>query len=203
MQRRKRRRLAGAGSRRHVRLWVAATTVASGAPAATAGGVRENRWRTAAVGNRRARLPAECRVMERAVLTLPASWRATFPRRCSPRSRSSRSSWPPRCTCRPWKGGGFGMFSTLDHGGFRGVDVVVDAPGRSEQVEIAASLQTRGGPGGRASRRLAAARPRGRDRGAGAAARAAGLARHALGLARRLRSRDAARVGAPDAHLYL
>lgn len=41
-----------------------------------------------------------------------------------------------------WKGGGFGMFSTLDHGGFRGVDVVVDAPGRSEQVEIAASLQT-------------------------------------------------------------
>ena len=56
-----------------------------------------------------------------------------------------------------WKGGGFGMFSTLDHGGFRGVDVVVDAPGRSEQVEIAASLQTRGGPGGRVSRRLAAA----------------------------------------------
>ena len=40
-----------------------------------------------------------------------------------------------------WKGGGFGMFSTLDHGGFRGVDVVVDAPGRSEHVEIAASLQ--------------------------------------------------------------
>src|SRR5215207_6093346 len=40
-----------------------------------------------------------------------------------------------------WKGGGFGMFSTLDHGGFRRVDVVVDAPGRSEHVEIAASLQ--------------------------------------------------------------
>jgi hypothetical protein len=41
-----------------------------------------------------------------------------------------------------WKGGGFGMFSTLDHGGFRGVDVVVDAPDRSEHVEIAPSLQT-------------------------------------------------------------
>ena len=41
----------------------------------------------------------------------------------------------------PWKGGGFGMFATLDHGGFRGVDVVVDASGRSEQVEVAASLQ--------------------------------------------------------------
>jgi hypothetical protein len=41
----------------------------------------------------------------------------------------------------PWKGGGFGMFATLDHGGFRGVEVVVDAPDRSEQVEIAASLE--------------------------------------------------------------
>jgi hypothetical protein len=42
----------------------------------------------------------------------------------------------------PWKGGGFGMFATLDHGAFRGVDVVVDAPDRSEQVEIAPSLQS-------------------------------------------------------------
>ena len=41
----------------------------------------------------------------------------------------------------PWKGGGFGMFASLDHGGFRGIDVVVDASDRSEQVEIAASLQ--------------------------------------------------------------
>jgi len=41
-----------------------------------------------------------------------------------------------------WKGGGFGMFSTLDHGAFRGVNVVVEAPERSEQVEIASSLQS-------------------------------------------------------------
>lgn len=41
-----------------------------------------------------------------------------------------------------WKGGGFGMFSTLDHGGFRGIDVVVDAPDRSEHVAIAESLRT-------------------------------------------------------------
>jgi hypothetical protein len=41
----------------------------------------------------------------------------------------------------PWKGGGFGMFSTLDHGAFRGVDVVVEAPGRSEQLEIPPSLE--------------------------------------------------------------
>ena len=39
----------------------------------------------------------------------------------------------------PWKGGGFGMFSTLDHGAFRGVDVVVEGPERSEALELAAS----------------------------------------------------------------
>ena len=41
----------------------------------------------------------------------------------------------------PWKGGGFGMFSTLDHSAYRHIDVVVDAPGRSEALEIPASLQ--------------------------------------------------------------
>ena len=35
-----------------------------------------------------------------------------------------------------WKGGGFGMFSTLDHGAYRGVDIVVDGPDRSESLEI-------------------------------------------------------------------
>jgi hypothetical protein len=41
-----------------------------------------------------------------------------------------------------WKGGGFGMFSTLDHGAYRGVDIVVDAPDRSESLEIPPSLET-------------------------------------------------------------
>jgi hypothetical protein len=41
-----------------------------------------------------------------------------------------------------WKGGGFGMFSTLDHGAYRGVHVVVDAPDRSEALEIPPSLAT-------------------------------------------------------------
>lgn len=40
----------------------------------------------------------------------------------------------------PWKGGGFGMFSTLDQAAFRGVDIVIDAPGRSETLDIPASL---------------------------------------------------------------
>ena len=40
-----------------------------------------------------------------------------------------------------WKGGGFGMFATLDHGAYRGVDIVVDAPDRSESLEIPHSLE--------------------------------------------------------------
>jgi hypothetical protein len=46
-----------------------------------------------------------------------------------------------------WKGGGFGMFSTLDHGAFRGVDIVVEATERSEEIELFPSLQ---GPAARA-----------------------------------------------------
>ena len=41
----------------------------------------------------------------------------------------------------PWKGGGFGMFSTLDHGAYRGVDVVIDGPDRSEGLDIPESLE--------------------------------------------------------------
>ncbi len=41
-----------------------------------------------------------------------------------------------------WKGGGFGMFSTLDHGAYRGVDVLIEAPDRSEMLEIPPSLET-------------------------------------------------------------
>lgn len=40
-----------------------------------------------------------------------------------------------------WKGGGFGMFSTLDHGAFRGVDVVIEAPDRSEAQDVPPSLE--------------------------------------------------------------
>ena len=40
----------------------------------------------------------------------------------------------------PWKGGGFGMFSTLDHGAFRGIEIVVDGDDRSETIAIAPSL---------------------------------------------------------------
>ena len=40
-----------------------------------------------------------------------------------------------------WKGGGFGMFSTLDHGAYRGVVATIEAPDRSETLEMPPSLE--------------------------------------------------------------
>ena len=40
-----------------------------------------------------------------------------------------------------WKGGGFGMFSTLDNAPFRTIRIFVEAPGRSEEIQVAPSLQ--------------------------------------------------------------
>ena len=41
----------------------------------------------------------------------------------------------------PWKGGGFGMFSTTDDGGRRYVRIFVSAADRSEEIAISPSLQ--------------------------------------------------------------
>ena len=41
----------------------------------------------------------------------------------------------------PWKGGGFGMFSTTDDGGRRHVRIFVTAADRSEELEISPSLE--------------------------------------------------------------
>jgi hypothetical protein len=41
----------------------------------------------------------------------------------------------------PWKGGGFGMFATLDARPFRYVRIYVTAPERSEELAIPASLE--------------------------------------------------------------
>ena len=41
----------------------------------------------------------------------------------------------------PWKGGGFGMFSTTDDGGRRSVRVFVSAFERSEEITISPSLE--------------------------------------------------------------
>jgi len=41
----------------------------------------------------------------------------------------------------PWKGGGFGMFASIDGLAFRAVRIQVDAPQRSEQLAVPPSLQ--------------------------------------------------------------
>lgn len=41
----------------------------------------------------------------------------------------------------PWKGGGFGMFATTDGSQFRHVRIFVEAPDRSEELEIAPSQE--------------------------------------------------------------
>jgi hypothetical protein len=41
----------------------------------------------------------------------------------------------------PWKGGGFGMFSTTDGTAFRYIRIFVEAPERSEELEIAPSQE--------------------------------------------------------------
>ena len=41
----------------------------------------------------------------------------------------------------PWKGGGFGMFSTLDERPFRYVRMFVRAPERSEELAVPPSLE--------------------------------------------------------------
>jgi hypothetical protein len=41
----------------------------------------------------------------------------------------------------PWKGGGFGMFSTNDHAGHRMLRITVTARDRSEEIEISPSLE--------------------------------------------------------------
>lgn len=46
-----------------------------------------------------------------------------------------------RAGLTPWKGGGFGMFSTTDDAGRRRVRVFVTAPQRSEEIAIAPSLE--------------------------------------------------------------
>lgn len=42
----------------------------------------------------------------------------------------------------PWKGGGFGMFATLDGRPFRYVRIFVRAPDRSEELAVPESLET-------------------------------------------------------------
>ncbi len=60
----------------------------------------------------------------------------------------------------PWKGGGFGMFSTTDHGGFRSLRVHAVGPGGERRLRLppalaGRSLRARDLPTGRALAHLA------------------------------------------------
>jgi hypothetical protein len=46
-----------------------------------------------------------------------------------------------RALLSPWKGGGFGMFSTLDARPYRYVRIYVEASDRSEELRVPASLE--------------------------------------------------------------
>ena len=63
------------------------------------------------------------------------------PSRCCSRWRARRSTLARTAGLSPWKGGGFGMFSTTDDAGRRLVRVFVSAPERSEEIAIAPSLE--------------------------------------------------------------
>ncbi len=76
----------------------------------------------------------------RADVGLRANWRATLPVALLVVVASAQVALVKTAGLSPWKGGGFGMFSTTDDSGRRRVRVFVSAPERSEEIAISPSL---------------------------------------------------------------
>jgi hypothetical protein len=72
---------------------------------------------------------------------VPVNVRAGIPAAVLAAVATSQVVLTQHAALTPWKGGGFGMFSTLDHGAFRAVTVVIDGPGRSETLDMPPSLE--------------------------------------------------------------
>ena len=68
-------------------------------------------------------------------------WRATLPVVLLLAVACAQVTFARTAGMSPWKGGGFGMFSTTDDAGRRHVRVFVSAPDRSEEIAIAPSLE--------------------------------------------------------------
>ncbi len=68
-------------------------------------------------------------------------WRATFPVVVLLTVGCVQLLFARTAGLSPWKGGGFGMFSTTDDAGRRHVRVFVSAPERSEEIAISPSLE--------------------------------------------------------------
>ena len=68
-------------------------------------------------------------------------WRATLPVALLLAVACAQVTLARTAGLSPWKGGGFGMFSTTDDAGRRHVRVFVSAPERSEEIAISPSLE--------------------------------------------------------------
>ena len=70
-----------------------------------------------------------------------ATWRAALPMFLLLAVAYAQVALVRTADLSPWKGGGFGMFSTTDDSGRRRVRVFVSAPERSEELAITPSLE--------------------------------------------------------------
>ncbi len=70
-----------------------------------------------------------------------AEWRATLPVVLLLTVACAQVLFACPAGLSPWKGGGFGMFSTTDDAGRRHVRVFVTAPERSEEIAISPALE--------------------------------------------------------------
>jgi hypothetical protein len=71
----------------------------------------------------------------------PSAWRVWLPVALLATVAGAQVTLARTSTLSPWKGGGFGMFSTTDDAGRRRVRIYVSAPGRSEEIAITPSLE--------------------------------------------------------------
>ena len=72
---------------------------------------------------------------------LRASWRSLLPAALLVVVAGAQVGLGRTAALSPWKGGGFGMFSTTDDSERRHVRVYVSAPNRSEEIRIEPSLE--------------------------------------------------------------
>jgi hypothetical protein len=70
-----------------------------------------------------------------------ARWRALVPVALLLAVAGAQVTLATTAGLSPWKGGGFGMFSTTDDSGRRFVRMFVTAPERSEEIAIAPSIE--------------------------------------------------------------
>ena len=73
--------------------------------------------------------------------SLRSAWRTVLPVALLITVAAAQVTLARTSSLSPWKGGGFGMFSTTDDAGRRRARVFVSAPGRSEEIAIPPSLE--------------------------------------------------------------